>query len=259
MTNTSHAAATKLLTLNEVLALVLTIAIAVALVHLSSSGRTDVGVAIPAPSAEVVAVLQQAGGAGETAVFAGGCFWGIQAVFQHTQGVLSAVSGYAGGEQADANYQLVRSGATRHAEAVQLSYDPRQVSYAQLLQIYFSVAHDPTQLNRQYPDVGSQYRSEVFYTDAIQKQMVERYIAQLNAAMVFPSKIVTQLSPLKAFYPAEDYHQNYATRHPDSAYIAQFDRPKIARLKALMPALYRETPLLVAAHDAGVKPASPTQ
>ena len=181
----------------------------------------------------------------ETAVFAGGCFWGIQAVFQHTKGVLSAVSGYAGGEQKDADYQKVSGGRTGHAESVQVVFDPRLVSYAQLLQIYFSIAHDPTQLDRQYPDVGPQYRSAVFYKDAGQKTLAERYIAQLDAAKVFPSKIVTRLTPLKDFYAAEKYHQNYATLNPESGYIATYDLPKIANLKAVMPALYRDDPILV--------------
>ena len=183
----------------------------------------------------------------ETAVFAGGCFWGVQGVFQHTKGVLQAVSGYAGGAKATAVYELVGSGMTGHAEAVQITFDPRQVSYAQLLQIYFSVVHDPTQLNRQGPDRGSQYRSAVFYTDANQKTATERYIAQLDAAKVFPAKIVTQVAPLAAFYAAEAYHQDYATLHPDSGYIHTFDLPKIANLKGLYPQWYRDEPVLVSA------------
>jgi len=183
----------------------------------------------------------------DTAVFAGGCFWGVQAVFQHTQGVLSAVSGYAGGEKATAQYELVGSGRTGHAESVQVTYDPRQVSFGKLLQIYFSVAHDPTTLNRQGPDSGSQYRSAVFYRDAEQKRVAESYIAQLDAAKVFPAKIVTQVTPLAGFYPAEAYHQDYATLHPDSPYIATFDLPKIANLKATLPQLYRDKPVLVSA------------
>jgi peptide-methionine (S)-S-oxide reductase len=182
----------------------------------------------------------------QTAVFAGGCFWGVQAVFQHTQGVLNAVSGYSGGSKETANYSAIGSGATGHAESVQITYDPKVVSYAKLLQIYFSVAHDPTQLNRQGPDHGTQYRSAVFYTDASQKDVAERYIAQLDAARAYPRKIVTQLAPLSAFYPAEDYHQDYATLHPTSPYIAAFDLPKIANLKTMMPELWREKPALVA-------------
>jgi peptide-methionine (S)-S-oxide reductase len=182
----------------------------------------------------------------QTAVFAGGCFWGVQAVFQHTQGVLNAVSGYAGGKKETANYEAVGSGTTGHAESVQVTYDPKQVSYGKLLQIYFSVAHDPTQLDRQAPDSGPQYRSAIFFADANQKQVAERYIAQLEAAHAFPRKIVTQLAPLTAFYPAEAYHQDYATLHPESPYIATFDRPKIANLKNTMPEVYREAPVLVA-------------
>jgi peptide-methionine (S)-S-oxide reductase len=160
--------------------------------------------------------------------------------------VLNAVSGYAGGAKETANYTVVGSGQTGHAEAVQVTYDPRQVSYGKLLHIFFSVAHDPTQLNRQGPDHGTQYRSALFWGDAGQKQVAERYIAQLEAARVFPGKIVTQLAALNAFYPAEDYHQDYATLHPQSPYIVAFDAPKIANLKQLMPEVYREKPVLVA-------------
>jgi peptide-methionine (S)-S-oxide reductase len=192
------------------------------------------------------AAATDAGATSATAVFAGGCFWGVQGVFQHTKGVLNAVSGYAGGSKATARYELIGSGLTGHAESVQVSYDPRQVSYAQLLQIFFSVIHDPTQLNRQGPDRGTQYRSALFTTDAAQKQAAERYIAQLDAAKVYSAKIVTQVVPLTAFYPAEDYHQDYATLHPDSGYIATFDLPKIAALKTMFAAQYRAEPVLVA-------------
>jgi peptide-methionine (S)-S-oxide reductase len=203
-------------------------------------------VKLPAPVQDV-----QGTAATETAVFAGGCFWGVQAVFQHTAGVLSAVSGYAGGEKGTARYEQVGSGRTGHAESVQVTYDPKQVSFGTLLQVYFSVAHDPTTLNRQGPDSGTQYRSAVFYRNDDQKQVTERYIAQLDAAKVFPSKIVTQVAPLVAFYPAEAYHQDYATLHPDSPYIATFDLPKIANLKATLPQLYREKPVLVSAQGKG--------
>ena len=188
-----------------------------------------------------------------SAVFAGGCFWGIQGVFQHTKGVLSAVSGYAGGSATTAHYEIVGSGLTGHAESVKVVFDPKQVSYAQLLQIFFSVAHDPTQLNRQYPDSGSQYRSAIFTTDAAQKQAAEKYVAQLDAAKVFPAKIVTQITPLAGFYPAEDYHQDYATLHPDSGYIATYDLPKIANLKSTFPAEFRAEPVLVAGNAAMAK------
>ena len=202
-------------------------------------------VKLPAPAVDTPAATQAAR---ETAVFAGGCFWGVQAVFQHTQGVLNAVSGYAGGDKATASYNMIGSGRTGHAEAVQITYDPRQISYGKLLQIYFSVAHDPTTLNRQGPDSGTQYRSAIFYADANQKQVAEKYIAQLDGAKVFPDKIVTQLTPLAsplAFYPAEAYHQDYATLNPRQPYIARFDLPKIANLKTMMPELYREKPVLV--------------
>jgi peptide-methionine (S)-S-oxide reductase len=216
-----------------------------AIVYLSPNAAAEKAVSIPPPSAQALEGVAPTTQASETVVFAGGCFWGIQAVFQHTHGVLEAVSGYAGGKPTDAHYETVSGGGTGHAEAVQVRFDPQQVSYAQLLQIYFSVAHDPTQLNRQYPDVGTQYRSALFYTSPGQKAVAERYIAELDAAKVFPSKIVTQLSPLQGFYPAEPYHQNYATLHPSASYIAQFDLPKIANLKSLLPAVYREQPVLV--------------
>jgi peptide-methionine (S)-S-oxide reductase len=213
--------------------------------YLSPNAAAEKAVPLPAASQEVLAGVPPVTAPTETIVLAGGCFWGVQAVFQHTQGVLSAISGYAGGSLADADYEKVSSGDTGHAEAVQVVFDPRQVSYAQLLQIYFSIAHDPTQLNRQYPDTGTQYRSAVFYQDNGQKLVTERYIAQLDAAKVFPDKIVTQVSQLHGFYPAEKYHQNYATLHPNASYIARFDLPKLANLKSMMPALYREQPVLV--------------
>jgi peptide-methionine (S)-S-oxide reductase len=199
-------------------------------------------VKLPPPAQDVGST-----GATQTAVVAGGCFWGVQAVFQHTKGVLNAVSGYAGGDKGTAQYELIGSGRTGHAESVQITYDPRQVSFGTLLQIYFSVAHDPTTLDRQGPDRGTQYRSAVFYRDAEQKRVTEHYIAQLDAAKVFPARIVTQVTPLVAFYPAEAYHQDYATLHPNSPYIATFDLPKIANLKATMPQLYRDQPVLVSA------------
>ena len=207
-----------------------------------SSASAEKAVKLPPPAQDLVATAPT-----ETAVFAGGCFWGVQAVFQHTRGVLNAVSGYAGGDAASARYELVGSGRTGHAESVQVTYDPRQVSYGTLLQVYFSVAHDPTTLNRQGPDRGTQYRSAVFYRDAEQKRVTENYIAQLDAAKVFPARIVTQLSPLTTFHPAEAYHQDYATLHPESPYIATFDLPKIANLKATLPQVYREQPVLVSA------------
>lgn len=210
---------------------------------LGASAAEEKAVKLPSPAIDTPATANTA-----TAVFAGGCFWGVQGVFQHTKGVLNAVSGYAGGDKATASYDIIGSGRTGHAESVQITYDPKQVSYGKLLQIYFSVAHDPTTLNRQGPDHGTQYRSAIFYLDANQKQVAEKYIAQLDAAKVFPGKIVTQLTPLAAplaFYPAEAYHQDYATLHPGEPYIATFDLPKIANLKTMMPELYRDKPVLV--------------
>jgi len=208
---------------------------------LATSSAAEKAVSLPAPAFDAPSTAAQ-----ETAVFAGGCFWGVQAVFQHTAGVLNAVSGYSGGQKETAKYDVIGSGQTGHAEAVQVTYDPRQISYGKLLQIYFSVAHDPTQLNRQGPDYGTQYRSAIFYRNAGQKQVAERYIAQLDGARAFPAKIVTQLVPLNAFYPAEDYHQDYATLNPTSPYIVAFDLPKISNLKRMMPDIYREKPVLVA-------------
>ena len=174
----------------------------------------------------------------ETAVFAGGCFWGIQAVFQHVKGVVSATSGYSGGSAKSAEYETVSTGATGHAEAVQVVYDPTQVSYGQLLQVFFSVAHDPTELNRQGPDTGTQYRSAIFYSSDEQKRIAEAYIAQLTAVNSFRHPIVTQVVPLQGFYQAEAYHQNYATLHPNNLYIVMNDAPKVANLKKQLPELY---------------------
>ena len=176
----------------------------------------------------------------QTAVLSGGCFWGIQAVFQHVKGVKSATSGYSGGAAAVAQYELVSTGETGHAESVQVTYDPSQISYGQLLKIFFSVAHDPTQLNRQGPDFGSQYRSAIFYVNEEQKHVAEAYIVQLQQSKSFPRPIVTQVSPLKAFYTAEEYHQNYATLHPDNPYIAANDAPKVEHLRQQFPDLYKK-------------------
>lgn len=175
----------------------------------------------------------------ETAVFAGGCFWGVQAVFQHVKGVISATSGYSGGPSSVAEYEVVSTGTTGHAESVKVVFDPSKVSYGQLLKVFFSVAHDPTELNRQGPDTGTQYRSVTFYTGDQQKQIAQAYIAQLDQAKVFPRAIVTQVVPLKGFYPAEAYHQNYATLHPDNPYIMYNDLPKVAHLQQQFPNLYR--------------------
>ena len=176
----------------------------------------------------------------QTAVVAGGCFWGIQLVFQHVRGVKNASSGYTGGTVASPEYEEVGKGKTGHAESVKIIFDPAQVTYGQLLKVFFSVAHDPTQLNRQGPDTGTQYRSMVFYADDEQKRIVEAYIAQLEQAKSFPRAIVTEVVPLKAFYPAEIYHQNYASFHPDDPYIAINDAPKVEHLRQQLPALYKK-------------------
>jgi peptide-methionine (S)-S-oxide reductase len=174
----------------------------------------------------------------QTAVVAGGCFWGIQAVFQHVKGVTSATSGYSGGEAGTAEYERVSNGDTGHAESVRITYDPSQVTYGQLLRVFFSVAHDPTELNRQGPDTGTQYRSSIFYSNDEQKRIAEAYIAQLEKAKVYLRPIVTQVVALKAFYPAEAYHQDYAARHPDNPYIVYNDAPKVANLRQQFPDLY---------------------
>lgn len=175
----------------------------------------------------------------QKAVFAGGCFWGVQLVFQHVKGVVSATSGYAGGTAQDAEYETVSSGRTGHAESVQVVYDPSQVSYGQLLKIFFSVVHDPTQLNRQGPDSGTQYRSAIFTTSDEQQRIAQAYIAQLDAAQVYPQKIVTRVSALPAFFPAEGYHQDFATLHPHHPYIWFNDRPKLEHLKQQYPDWYK--------------------
>lgn len=175
----------------------------------------------------------------ETAVLAGGCFWGMQSVFEHVRGVKRVRAGYSGGEAHTAHYDDVSEGDTGHAESVKVEFDPAVVSYGQLLKVYFGVAHDPTELNRQGPDTGTQYRSEIFYANPQQKKIAESYIAQLNATRVFDRPIVTQVQPLKAFYEAESYHQDYARLHPDEPYIVINDAPKVAALKRLYPSLYQ--------------------
>jgi peptide-methionine (S)-S-oxide reductase len=192
------------------------------------------------------AIDEPVASAPETIVLAGGCFWGVQAVFQHTKGVTRAISGYAGGARGTARYEAVGSGTTGHAESVEITFDPRQISYGKILQIYFSVAHDPTQLNRQGPDSGSQYRSAIFYANDAQKRATDGYIAQIDKAKLFHAPIVTQTVPLTAFYRAEDYHQDYATLHPNQPYIYYNDLPKIENLKKMFPELYRDKPVLVA-------------
>ena len=184
-------------------------------------------------------------GTSEVAVLAGGCFWGVQGVYQHVNGVTSAVSGYAGGAKDAAEYETVSSGRTGHAESVQVTFDPRQITYGQLLQIYFSVVHDPTTLNRQGPDTGTQYRSAVFPTNEEQARLAKAYITQLGEARVFKAAIVTRIEPGRTFYPAEGYHQDFLTRNPTHGYIVVNDLPKIDDLKRLFPAVYRAKPVLV--------------
>ncbi|WP_232495219.1 peptide-methionine (S)-S-oxide reductase MsrA [Novosphingobium kaempferiae] len=195
---------------------------------------------IPAPTFQAPVA-----GKRETAVFAGGCFWGVQGVFQHVKGVSSAISGYAGGDRKSAQYAVVSRGGTGHAEAVKVTYDPRQVSYGQLLHVFFSVVADPTMFNAQGPDRGTQYRSALFPQSPGQRETAERYIAQLGKAGAWKRPIVTRVEPFKGFYAAEAYHQDYLTLHPDSAYIRRNDLPKVAALKATFPALYRINPVLV--------------
>jgi peptide-methionine (S)-S-oxide reductase len=191
--------------------------------------------AVPAPTVDEAKATAPGK---QTLVLAGGCFWGIQAVFQHVKGVLTATSGYSGGSVKNPDYPAVSSGRTGHAESVEIVYDPSQVTYGELLRVFFSVAHDPTELNRQGPDEGTQYRSVIFYGNGEQKRIAEAYIAQLDQAKVYRHKIVTQVVALQAFYPAEGYHQNYAQRHPDDGYIVFNDAPKVANLKKEFPEMY---------------------
>ena len=207
--------------------------------HVAHSSEAAVQIAAPAIDEPVTGAHQ------ETAVLAGGCFWGVQGVFQHVNGVTKVVSGYSGGQADTAQYETVSSGRTGHAESVQITYDPTKITYGRLLQIYFSVAHDPTELDHQGPDSGTQYRSAIFPANDMQKRVAQSYIAQLDKAHAFPAPIVTRTDPLKGFYPAEGYHQNYLTLHPDSPYIAVNDLPKVENLKRLYPNLYRDQPVLV--------------
>jgi peptide-methionine (S)-S-oxide reductase len=192
------------------------------------------------PKPAVDEAISSSKGRQETAVLSGGCFWGVQAVYQHMRGVISASSGYAGGSAENAHYELVGNGNTGHAESVKIVYDPAQITYGQILMIYFSVAHNPTELNKQGPDWGTQYRSSIFYANEEQRKIASAYIAQLDAAKVYSQKIVTQVVPLNGFYVAETYHQDYAKHHPDNPYIAINDLPKVANLKKQFPELYRE-------------------
>jgi peptide-methionine (S)-S-oxide reductase len=214
----------------------LTVALVFLATRATSGASRQSSVPIAAPLADATATAP----AEDTAVFAGGCFWGIEAVFEHVKGVKSAVSGYAGGTTANPSYEQVSSGDTGHAEVVRVIYDPSQVSYGKLLQILFSVAHDPTQLNRQGPDHGTQYRSAIFYNSTQQQQVAEGYIKQLTAAKTFSRPIVTEVAKLRAFFPAEEYHQDYLVRNPNQPYIVIHDKPKVAALKKQFPTIYRD-------------------
>jgi peptide-methionine (S)-S-oxide reductase len=200
-------------------------------------------VVVPPPTVD----NPKAAGPLQTAVLAGGCFWGTQGVFEHLIGVRRVLSGYAGGEKATAEYETVSGGRTGHAESIQITFDPQKVSYGTILQVFFSVAHDPTELNRQGPDVGTQYRSAIFYADDTQKKIAEAYIAQLEKSHAFHRPIVTRVDPLKGFYPAEDYHQDFLLRNPNDAYIVFNDLPKIRLFEKTLPTLYQTTPVTVAA------------
>jgi peptide-methionine (S)-S-oxide reductase len=223
------------------------LAMALGMLPMAATLATENGRGLSAP------VLDEAAGdrASATLVLAGGCFWGVQGVFQHVVGVTSAVSGYAGGDKGTARYDKVTTGATGHAEAVRITYDPRRISYGRLLQVFFSVVHDPTQLNRQGPDVGSQYRSAIFPTDPEQARIAKAYIAQLAASQVFAAAIATKIEPDKAFYAAEDYHQDFLVKHPSHPYIVSHDLAKISDLQHLFPHLYHPNPVLVSASASG--------
>ena len=226
----------RLLTLSVGAALIASLAVAV-----RSAPQGEKARVIPAPT-----VTESAGQAtSDVAVLAGGCFWGVQGVFQHVKGVTRAVSGYAGGQKKTAHYQTVGEGRSGHAESVQVTFDPRQVTYGQLLQVFFSVVHDPTQLNRQGPDVGTQYRSAIFPISAEQARVAKAYIAELNGARAFEAPIVTTIEMDRPFYEAEDYHQDFLTRNPGHPYIVFNDLPKIEDLKRIFPGLYRVAPVLV--------------
>jgi len=213
-------------------------------VALNSGRAAEPAAVIPPPTVDAPA---PAGAGLQTIVLAGGCFWGVQAVFQHTKGVTAAVSGYAGGEKQTAHYEMVGSGRTGHAESVEVTFDPRQISLGKIMQVYFSVVHNPTELNRQGPDVGTQYRSAIFYANDEQKRIANAYVAELGKAHVFNRPIVTQVEPLTGFYPAEDYHQDFAVLHPSYPYIVYNDAPKVENLKRLFADLYRDTPVTVMA------------
>jgi peptide-methionine (S)-S-oxide reductase len=215
---------------------------AASVLGLRPAGAAEPGLAIPAPAVDA----PLAAGPLQTAVLSGGCFWGVQAVFEHVRGVRHVWAGYSGGAADTAQYEVVSTGTTGHAESVRILFDPAEVSYGELLRVFFSVAHDPTELNRQGPDVGTQYRSEIFYANADQRRIALAYIAQLERAHVFRARIVTRVDPLKGFYRAEGYHQDYLVHHPHDPYIVFNDLPKLASLKRLLPDVYVGRPVLVA-------------
>jgi peptide-methionine (S)-S-oxide reductase len=228
-------------------ALCFSILVTAFLLRVPSSGFAETAFMVPPPT---ISQSKVADVTTEKAVLAGGCFWGVQGVFQHVTGVKNAVSGYAGGTEESARYEMVGAGVTGHAEAVEITFDPKVISYGQLLQVFFSVVHNPTELNRQGPDIGTQYRSTIFAENDVQKQIAEAYIQQLDKAGVYDAPIATTIEMSKKFYPAEAYHQDYVTLHPDSRYIATFDLPKIENLKRYFPKIYRPEAKLVA--DTGI-------
>jgi peptide-methionine (S)-S-oxide reductase len=228
--------------------LALAVALSAACAGPGQSPRAAASATIPGPTLDEPAGSP---GASETAVLAGGCFWGVQGVYQHVKGVSAAVSGYAGGNASTAQYETVGTGTTGHAESVRITYDPSQVTFGQLLHIFFAVAHDPTELNRQGPDTGEQYRSAIFPQNDVQKKVADAYIAQLNQAKVFDAPIVTRTDRDSGFFPAEGYHQDYLNSHPTAPYIAMNDMPKVDALKQTFPELYREQPVLVNASTQG--------
>jgi peptide-methionine (S)-S-oxide reductase len=222
--------------------LVALLVLAGALLWQHSSGAAENAIVVSPP----VLDNPKAAGPLQTAVLSGGCFWGVQGVFEHVRGVRRVVSGYAGGTRASAEYEIVSSGTTSHAESVQITFDPAEVSYGELLRVFFSVAHDPTQLDRQGPDTGTQYRSDIFYSDDVQKKIAAAYIAQLNSTHARASAIVTRVDALKGFYAAEDYHQDFLAHNPTYPYIVYNDVPKIDNLRRLLPAYYRAQPATAA-------------
>jgi peptide-methionine (S)-S-oxide reductase len=218
---------------------ILAVLLAVAVAAPGPAMAAEPAVVIPAPAVDD----PRAAGPLQTAVLAGGCFWGVQGVYEHVRGVRQVLSGYAGGDKATAEYEVVSRGGTGHAESVEIRFDPKELSYGEILRIYFSVVHDPTQRDRQGPDSGTQYRSNIFYVSESQKTIAQAYIAQLERAKVFGHAIVTRVDPLKAFYPAEDYHQDFLQQNPDHPYIVINDLPKIDNLRKIFPAVYRERPI----------------